>query len=139
MSELKAETAELQAKAAETQARLIQADNDRKTKELEEARELQLSMLPKELPVISHLDIAVYMKTATEVGGDYYDFIIKDAGKNGQIAIAVGDVSGHGISSALLMATVRSSLRQRLSQPGGAGEIISDVNRHLAHDERCRC
>ncbi|MEO8233566.1 MAG: response regulator [Ignavibacteriota bacterium] len=43
-------------------------------KELEEARSLQLSMLPKEIRQLPHLDIAVYMKTATEVGGDYYDF-----------------------------------------------------------------
>ena len=43
-------------------------------KNLEEARQLQLSMLPKELPQLPNLDIAVYMKTATEVGGDYYDF-----------------------------------------------------------------
>ncbi|MEJ2545800.1 MAG: two-component regulator propeller domain-containing protein, partial [Calditrichaceae bacterium] len=49
-------------------------ENKRKTKELEEARQLQLSMLPKELPQLPHLDIAVYMQTATEVGGDYYDF-----------------------------------------------------------------
>ena len=73
-AEHRAETAELQAKAAEAQSRVIQAENERKTKELEEARELQLSMLPKELPKIDNLDIAVYMKTATEVGGDYYDF-----------------------------------------------------------------
>ena len=64
----------LSASAAEAQAKVIQAENDRKTKELEEARQLQLSMLPKELPYLPHLDIAVYMKTATEVGGDYYDF-----------------------------------------------------------------
>ena len=70
--------AELRAIAAEAQAKVIQAENDRKTKELEEARQLQLSMLPKELPNLPHLDIAVYMKTATEVGGDYYDFSIKD-------------------------------------------------------------
>ena len=46
----------------------------------------------------------------------------------------VGDVSGHGISSALLMATVRSSLRQRVSLPGSTAKIISDVNRHLVKD-----
>ena len=63
-----------------------------------------------------------------------YDFIAIRADENGKLALAIGDVSGHGISSALLMATVRSSLRQRLSQPGGAGDIISDVNRQLAHD-----
>jgi sigma-B regulation protein RsbU (phosphoserine phosphatase) len=80
------------------------------------------------------LDIAARSIYCDETGGDYYDFIISDRGENGSLAIAIGDVSGHGISSALLMATVRSSLRQRLSQPGGAGSIIADVNRQLAQD-----
>ena len=48
--------------------------------------------------------------------------------------MAIGDVCGHGIPSALLMATVRSSLRQRVSLPGSIGNVISDVNRHLATD-----
>ena len=61
-------------KEANLRAQLAETENERKTKELEEARQLQLSMLPKQLPQLPHLDIAVYMKTATEVGGDYYDF-----------------------------------------------------------------
>ena len=61
-------------KEANLRAQLAEAENERKTNELEEARQLQLSMLPKELPQLPNLDIAVYMKTATEVGGDYYDF-----------------------------------------------------------------
>jgi serine phosphatase RsbU (regulator of sigma subunit) len=56
---------------------LQEAHNEGKTKELEEARALQLSMLPNELPVLPNLDIAVSMKTATEVGGDYYDFDVR--------------------------------------------------------------
>ena len=72
---MKIQEAVHRAEAAELQSRAIQAENDRKTKELEEARQLQLSMLPKDLPNLPHLDIAVYMNTATEVGGDYYDFI----------------------------------------------------------------
>ena len=55
---------------------LLEAENKRKSEELEEARQLQLSMLPNDLPQLPNLDIAVYMKTATEVGGDYYDFHI---------------------------------------------------------------
>jgi len=51
-----------------------------------------------------------------------------------EIGVAIGDVSGHGISSALLMATVRSSLRQRSSLPGSIGDIVSDVNRQLVDD-----
>jgi len=48
--------------------------------------------------------------------------------------VAVGDVAGHGISSALPMATVRSSLRQRLAWPGTIAQVIADVNRQLAFD-----
>ena len=50
------------------------------------------------------------------------------------MGIVVGDVSGHGIASALLMAAVRSSLRQRILQPGNIGQIVSDVNRQLTAD-----
>jgi sigma-B regulation protein RsbU (phosphoserine phosphatase) len=48
--------------------------------------------------------------------------------------VAIGDVSGHGIPSALLMATVRSSLRQRLSLPNSVDRVITDVNRQLVND-----
>ncbi len=51
-----------------------------------------------------------------------------------KIGVAIGDVSGHGISSALLMATVRSSLRQRVSLPGNNAKIISDINCQLVQD-----
>ncbi len=69
---------------AELRAKIAEAENERKSKELEEARDLQLSMLPKELPNLPHLDIAVYMKTATEVGGDYYDFHV---GMDGEASV----------------------------------------------------
>ena len=90
--------------------------------------------MPQKNPEMERLDIAGRSIYCDETGGDYYDFITSDTGENGQLTIAIGDVSGHGISSALLMATVRSSLRQRLSQPGDAGDIISDVNRQLVQD-----
>ena len=90
---------------AEEQNKIIQAENDRKTKELEDARQLQLSMLPKKLPNLSHLDIAVYMKTATEVGGDYYDFNID---KNGTLTFIVGDATGHGMMSGMMVSIMKS-------------------------------
>jgi len=104
-SKLRAEAAELQAKVAETQSKVIQAENDRQTKELEEARQLQLSLLPKELPVIENLDIAVYMQTATEVGGDYYDFSTKE---DGSLNIAIGDATGHGMKAGTLVSMMKS-------------------------------
>lgn len=92
-------------KQAEAQNKIIQAENDRKTKELEDARQLQLSMLPKELPKLPHLDIAVYMKTATEVGGDYYDFNIDG---NGTLTVVVGDATGHGMMSGMMVSIMKS-------------------------------
>jgi sigma-B regulation protein RsbU (phosphoserine phosphatase) len=83
---------------------------------------------------INGFDIAGKSVYCDETGGDYYDFIIIDDADEQKIGVAIGDVSGHGIPSALLMTTVRSSLRQRLSLPGSTAGIISDVNRHLARD-----
>jgi len=85
--------------------RLLEADNARKTQELEEARQLQLSMLPSELPQIEGLDIAVYMKTATEVGGDYYDFKQLD---EDTLIVAVGDATGHGTRAGIMVALIKS-------------------------------
>ena len=51
-------------------------------------------MLPKKVPSFPNLDIAVYMKPATEVGGDYYDFKYNN---NGNLIIAIGDATGHGM------------------------------------------
>jgi hypothetical protein len=92
-------------KQAEAQNKIIQAANDRKTKELEEARQLQLSMLPKELPKLSNLEIAVYMKTATEVGGDYYDFNVTD---DGTLTVAVGDATGHGMKAGTIVSMTKA-------------------------------
>ncbi len=104
-SSLRAEAAELQAKVAETQSRAMQAENDRQSKELEEARQLQLSMLPKELPKVDNLDIAVFMQTATEVGGDYYDFHLHS---DGTLTVILGDATGHGMQSGMMVSIMKS-------------------------------
>ncbi|MDZ7763845.1 MAG: SpoIIE family protein phosphatase [Melioribacteraceae bacterium] len=104
-SQLRAEAAELQTKAAEAQSKVIQAENDRKSQELEEARQLQLSMLPKEIPQLPNLDIAVYMKTATEVGGDYYDFHVH---LDGTLTVVLGDATGHGMMSGMMVSIMKS-------------------------------
>jgi serine phosphatase RsbU (regulator of sigma subunit) len=114
--------------------RSLSLEHDKIKQSLNLAREVQQNLLPHKNPQMERVDIAGRSIYCDETGGDYYDFIIRDTGENGKLAIAIGDVSGHGISSALLMATVRSSLRQRLSQPGGADGVISDVNRQLAQD-----
>ncbi len=96
---------QLRAEAAEAQARVIEAENQRKTQELEEARKLQLSMLPKEIPQLPNLDIAVYLKTATEVGGDYYDFHVH---LDGTLTVVLGDATGHGMMSGMMVSIMKS-------------------------------
>jgi len=98
------------------------------------AREVQQNLLPKSNLRVNDIDIAGKSVYCDETGGDYFDFISIEHNDKQKIGVAIGDVSGHGISSALLMATVRSSLRQRASLPGSIANIISDVNRQLVED-----
>ena len=100
------------------------------------AMEVQQSLLPGGPPELSGLEIAGMSIYCDETGGDYYDFLqFSEMGEH-RIGIAVGDVVGHGIGAALLMATVRASLRSRATQPGNLSRMISDVNRLLCIDTR---
>ncbi len=83
----------------------LENENERKAIELEEARELQLAMLPKEIPQHPGLDIKVYMQTATEVGGDYYDF---SSHIDGSFNVAIGDATGHGMKAGTLVTMMKS-------------------------------
>jgi serine phosphatase RsbU (regulator of sigma subunit) len=86
------------------QARL-QTEYERKSRELEDARLFQLSLLPKVLPDHPAFEIAVSMRTATEVGGDYYDFLLAD---DGVLTAAVGDATGHGARAGTMVTAVKS-------------------------------
>ncbi len=72
--------------------------------DLEEARQLQLAMLPKTIPQLPYLDVAVSMKTAQEVGGDYYDFAVdsKDT-----LTVAIGDATGHGLKAGTIVTATK--------------------------------
>jgi sigma-B regulation protein RsbU (phosphoserine phosphatase) len=83
------------------------AQRQRIDREIEIARQVQQLLLPQTYPVVAGLEFAGFSRAAREVGGDYYDFIPLE---NGRLGIAIGDVSGKGISAALLMASVRSAL-----------------------------
>ncbi len=101
---------------------------------LDLAMEVQQNLLPQRIPRIKGLDIAGRSIYCDQTGGDLYDFLEVYGRDSDQIGIAVGDVSGHGISAALLMASVRAFLRSRVTQTGGMAQIIGDVNRLVAHD-----
>ncbi len=103
-SELRAEKAELKSEATAAEAKVIQIENERKSKELEDARKLQLAMLPESIPELDKYEIAVYMKTASEVGGDYYDFSISD---DGTLNIGFGDATGHGMQAGVVVSLIK--------------------------------
>ena len=103
---------------------------------LDVAMEVQQNLLPQETPQIPGLDIAASSIYCDETGGDFYDFLEIRRQNTIHIGIAVGDVSGHGISAALLMATVRAFIKSRVTQAGSIAESISSVNRLMTQDTR---
>ena len=88
-------------------ARLRQLEEDRKNKELQAARDLQISLLPKSTPKRNDLDIATFIRSSTEVGGDYYDFMSQE---NGNIYSICGDATGHGVTSGMMVSITKAGL-----------------------------
>jgi serine phosphatase RsbU (regulator of sigma subunit) len=95
---------EREAKAAEIQRCLLEAESSRQSRELEEARRLQLSMLPACVPEINGIKVCFSMRTADEVGGDYYDYRTE---ADGTLTVAVGDATGHGMKAGMLVSIVK--------------------------------
>lgn len=107
----------------------LQQENKRMGLELEITRQLQQMILPRaeELEKIKGLDIAVFMEPATEVGGDYYD-ILQDKGR---IKIGIGDVTGHGLESGVLMLMVQTAVRTLLLSGIEPKEFLNILNHTL--------
>jgi sigma-B regulation protein RsbU (phosphoserine phosphatase) len=98
------------------------------------AHQVQQNLLPERTLTFGNLAVAGTSLYCDETGGDYFDFLQFPALGDGRLGIAVGDVVGHGVASALLMATVRALLRSRAAQGGAPGRIVADVNRLLCMD-----
>lgn len=113
-----------QKEIAEQAMERIAEDHARKTVEIEEARVFQVSLLPRDVPAVDGFDIAAYMKTASEVGGDYYDFA---ANTDGLLSIAVGDATGHGLRAGMLVATAKSYF-QSLANRSSPAEMLQTMN-----------
>ncbi len=105
------------------------AQRERLNRELEIAREVQERLFPQKLPAISGLDYYGHCRPVLGVGGDYYDFL---ALPEGQLGVALGDVSGKGIAAALMMASLQASLRGEVAHAdGNLTRLISNVNRMI--------
>lgn len=103
-------------------------DSHRMKKELNYAREIQLSMLPEREARFGDLEISAVSIPATEVGGDYFDYfkITED-----KIGIFICDVSGHGVASALLLSGLRSCMHLILEETSDPKEVFEKLNRMI--------
>jgi sigma-B regulation protein RsbU (phosphoserine phosphatase) len=102
---------------------------------LELARAIQQNLLPGTAPKLDGFELAGNCKYCDETGGDYYDFIELSEIGPGVVGIALGDVTGHGIGAALLMATARSVLRSNAQHYGAdLTKLFEVLNRHIESD-----
>jgi sigma-B regulation protein RsbU (phosphoserine phosphatase) len=112
-----------------------QKQRQRLENEISIAREVQNQLFPQRVPLVPGLEIEAICKAARMVSGDYYDFIELSPTK---VAIAIADISGKGISAALLMASLQAALRSQLLAPGSdtlsTAELVSRLNRHLVRN-----
>jgi phosphoserine phosphatase RsbU/P len=112
-------------------------EKKRLEQELEIAREVQATLFPRQLPHSRGLTVFGGCEPAQVVSGDYYDFVVEDEGR---LNIIVGDISGKGISAALLMANLQAAMRNQLMsiKHGSAadlerniGEVMTQLNQQI--------
>jgi serine phosphatase RsbU (regulator of sigma subunit) len=101
-------------------------------KELRIARDIQESLLPEAPPKVPGVDLAGSCVPARNVGGDYYDFILRE--EEGDLATVIADVSGHNVASALMMAVARSAMRRNLCLLSDPGEVLRRLNSFMYDD-----
>lgn len=96
--------------------------------ELQVAHNIQMGLLPRRLPDLADFDFGALITPMRAVGGDFYDFIPLD---DNRLAVAVGDVSGHGVPAALMMALTVTLLRAEACRDCSPREVLRSVNRQL--------
>jgi sigma-B regulation protein RsbU (phosphoserine phosphatase) len=98
------------------------------------AREIQQNLLPQSSPQLEGIEVAGGTAYCDETGGDYFDYLTDSYSGRDQLGVVVGDVAGHGISAALIMASVRALLHQQVQEHGSFATILANINRQLYRD-----
>lgn len=113
------------------QAQII--EKERIERELELAAQIQMALLPRELPKVPGVDFGGHMDPARQIGGDLYDVILID---DNRIGILIGDVADKGIPSAIFMARTHALLTAESLRGAGPGEVLRGVNTTLTRLEQ---
>ncbi|HKB03695.1 MAG TPA: SpoIIE family protein phosphatase [Gemmataceae bacterium] len=101
---------------------------------LDVAMQVQQQLLPRAAPSVRGLDVAGHSTYCDETGGDYYDFLLFEQPAKDTLLVVLGDVMGHGVASALVMAGVRSVLRDRAGEGGAMAALLGRLNNALSAD-----
>ena len=101
---------------------------------LDVAMDVQQQLLPRSPPVVRGFDVAGHSTYCDETGGDYYDFLVVDKPTADHLLIAIGDVMGHGVAAALVMAGARAVLRDRADATGCLADLMGRLNRMITAD-----
>jgi sigma-B regulation protein RsbU (phosphoserine phosphatase) len=98
------------------------------------AMDVQQRLLPQRPPHVRGMDVAGHSTYCDETGGDYYDFLVLDKAAPDTLLVALGDVMGHGVAAALVMAGARAVLRDRVGTAGSLADLMNRLNVMLAAD-----
>ncbi len=107
-----------------------EVERQRLKEQLEIARQIQMRLFPRKLPNLSYVDISADTVPAIQVGGDYYDILIREK----RVFVTVADVSGKGIPAALMMTSLRSALRTLSNSVDSVSKLAEQLNNVLCED-----
>ena len=109
-------------------------ERERMSRGLELANQIQANLMPRSSPHLTGVQVFGNSRFCDETGGDFYDFMVRDNGDGEELVVTIGDVTGHGVGSALLMTSVRAYMRAHLLQSTDLVEAMSRTNALLCRD-----
>jgi sigma-B regulation protein RsbU (phosphoserine phosphatase) len=109
-------------------------ERERMSRGLDLARQIQVNLLPRSSPLLAGVQVFGSSLFCDETGGDFYDFLVRDGEDGPELVIMVGDVTGHGVGSALLMTSVRAYLRAHLGHIVDLAEVMNRTNALICGD-----
>lgn len=116
---------------AQTNRRKAEPERERIEQELQTAKAIQQTFLPREVPTLAGWELVPHYQPAHELGGDFYDFLQLD---DGRLGLVIGDVTGEGIPAALVMTATHTMIRAAAQESASPGQIFARVNDLLHAD-----